>query len=201
MSQPRTLCVTLKGASRWEKRLEHFKECGLVVEDFRAFDGPRSGLYTGLTYDVDHPGTGFRIAQKIIGIAMSHIMVWTALRHMPEDYWMILEDDAMLDADWEPRLTAALADVPQDWDMLYAGSCNCFDKEKTLIAGNVYQVKWPQCTHCYLVRKKALEVLLSTNDRIYSPIDCALVRDSFPKLNVYTVLPRIVSQDGTDIYP
>lgn len=201
MSQPRTFCITMAGSERWPARVDHFAKVGLAVEAFRALDGPRSGLLTGWCYEIDHPKSGYKIGPKTIGIAMSHIMVWTTLRHLPEDYWMVLEDDALLDADWESRLGAALKDVPDNWDMLYAGSCNCFDKPKLLVAGDVYKILWPQCTHCYLVRKKALDVLLDSNVRIWAPIDCALVHDSFPKLNIYTVLPRIVSQDGTDIYP
>ncbi len=197
----RSFCITLKDSARWPAREAHFAERGITVEKFRALDGPRSGLATGWTYEIDHPKSGYKIGPKIIGIAMSHIMLWTALRHMPEDYWMVLEDDVLFDADWKPRLESALASAPAEWDMIYSGSCNCFDKPKTHIAGDLYQVKWPQCTHCYVVSRKALDTLLDTNVRIWAPLDCALVYESFPKLNVYTILPRIAAQDGTDIYP
>lgn len=201
MNQPRAFCISLDNSPRWPVRVEHFKQRGISVERFRGFDGEASGLETTISYDRDNPGTRYRIGPKHIGLTISHIMLWTALRHMPEDSWIILEDDAQFDADWKPRFESAIEHLPPSWDMLFLGSCNCFDKRRDLVTANLYRVFYPSCTHAYMVRRKALDMLLSTTKRIYAPIDCSLVLNTFPKLDVYTILPRIAAQDGTDIRP
>lgn len=198
---PRTFCITMADSTRWQQTQEHFTAAGLTYEPFAAFDGPRSGLRTDWVYEIDHPKSGYKIGSKIIGIALSHISFWRAAAHFPEDYWMVLEDDAELLPGWQEAIATAITTAPTDWDMIYPGSCNCFDKPKEAVAPNLYRVRWPQCTHCYIVRRKALPTLLATNLRIWAPIDIALVMDSFPKLNIYTILPRVVAQRGTDIYP
>lgn len=201
MNHPRAFCIAMD--SRWPTRQAHFASVGLTAERFHAFDGAASGLVATIPYDVDKPGTRYVINAKGVGMAISHIALWTALFHAPaqEDSWMIVEDDALFDADWSPRLCAAIAALPTDWDMVFLGSCNCNDKAQTLISANLYDVRYPSCTHAYMVRRKALPILLATNKRVYAPIDCSLVLNSFPILRVYTILPRIAAQDGTFIRP
>lgn len=201
MPHPRTFCITLHNSPRWQSAKAHYDSIGLAVEPFEAFDGPSSGLRTDWVYEMDHPGSGYKIGAKVIGISLSHISFWRAAQHFPEDYWMVLEDDAQFVDGWATVLANAIDSSPPEWDMIYPGSCNCFDKPKEQVAPNLFQVRWPQCTHCYIVRKKALKTLLDTNLRVWAPIDIAMVMDSFPKLNVYTILPRIAVQLGTEIYP
>jgi GR25 family glycosyltransferase involved in LPS biosynthesis len=198
----RTFCICLpEYPERKEKAKKHFNERGLAVEFFDGIHAEKAGLRTIHNYDVDHPGTNFNIGHKITGIALSHIMLWSALNLLWDEHYLILEDDCQFPPDWHSRLSAALKDVPQDFDMLYPGSCCCEGKPKTHIAGEVYDVKYPMCTHAFIVAKKALPVLLSTQRKIYGPIDCMLVFHTLPKLKVYTVLPRIFDQFDTIIQP
>lgn len=160
-----------------------------------------AGLLTTHTYDRDHPGSGYRIPSKHVGLHLSHVMAWTTLWHLGVGYGLVLEDDALFEDGWFPRYQQALRDVPDDMDILHLGSCNTGDKVKTQVAGEVWEVKYPQCTHSYVVARKALPVLLATQQKIWAPIDLALIFNSYPQLKVYTVLPRICDQHGQDIAP
>lgn len=198
---PRAFCISLEGSPRWPEREAHFKDRGITAERFRGFDGAASGLVATISYEVDKPNCGYKISAKGVGMAISHVMLWTALVHMPEDAWMILEDDAEFEPDWRGRFDTAVNALPPSWDMCFLGSCNCFDKSKKPVKDNLFQVFYPSCTHAYMVRRKALSWLLNTNKRIYAPIDCSLVLNTFHLMDVYTVLPRLASQKDTFIRP
>lgn len=199
----RTFCISLPECpERKEKARKHFQERGLT--DVMFFDGihaERAGIRTIHNYDVDHPGTNFNIGHKIVGIALSHIMLWHVMNHLYDDHYLVLEDDCRFPEYWHGRLSNALRDVPKDFDMLYPGSCCCEGKPKTHIAGEVFEVKYPLCTHAMVIAKKAIPTLLSTHRKIYGPVDCTMVFHSHPLLKVYTVLPRIFDQFDTVISP
>jgi len=195
-----TYCITLpEYPTRMEAVRSYFLSNGLQVKFFYGIHAERFGLYTGWRYDVDHPGTGYHIGGKNVGCWLSHYMLWSALTLAEGDHFMVLEDDAEFCPNWRTRMDQALADVPPDFDMLYVGSCNCGDKPKTQVKGEVWDVRYPFCTHAYIVARKALPVLIATQRKVYAPIDCSMTFHSHPLLKVYTVLPRIFNQKNTFI--
>lgn len=196
----RTFCITLpETPERRKAAAKHFDERGVSVDWLHGIGAQTFGLRTEHTYEHDHPGTGYVVAQKHVGLHLSHYMAWQAMQVCGEDYVMLLEDDAEFDEDWQTRLVEAVFFAPRDTDLLFVGSCNCFDKPKTDLGHGLYKVEWPMCTHAYVVFRKALPILLSTQRDCFAPIDLALILRSFNYLNVVTVLPRIVSQRGQDI--
>lgn len=222
-------CIYLPEApERTERAQNHFDELGMNVEFVAGINGPALGLQTEHTYDVNTPG---RVIESVsIGACLSHYMVWTMIlynRSIPDDEpVLILEDDAVFDDDWDTRLSQALADTPADADLLYAGNCCAADKSRTRVAGDVWAIDrqpvsaefarraglseratvdgvalGPQCTHAYVVWPDAVPTLLMTNRKIWAPVDLAMMFQSFPSLNVYTVLPSIASQHSTELPP
>lgn len=202
MNTMRVFCINLPESSeRTEKAKAHFKE--RMVYDVTFFPGihaERFGLLTSHCYEVDNPGSGYKIGHKQIGIALSHYMLWNALTLLADEHFLVIEDDAQFPENWHTRLTQAMSDVPRDFDALYIGSCCTCDKSKYPIKGEVFEVKYPFCTHAIIWAKKALPVLLETQRKIWAPIDLALVFQTLPKLKVYTVLPAIVGQFDT-VFP
>jgi len=191
----RAFCISLpETPARREIARAHFVERGARVEFFDGVHALNFGLTTTHTYDVDHPGTGYRITSKHVGCWLSHYILWQALTLADGDKFLIFEDDVALPEDWHIRMLAALDDTPENADMLYLGSCCCDGKPKEQISNTVWDVKWPLCTHAYVVWKKALPRLLATQRKCWAPIDLALYFNSLPHLKVYTVLPRIADQ-------
>ena len=179
--------------------LKHFRDVGLGdVEVFNGISGEVSGLETKWTYDVDNPGTNYRIGPKA-ATCVSFLMLWSAMLYMPEPYFWQLEYDCRFQTNWRTRLEQALQDVPPDFDLLYVGSCCCKDKPTTHIKGEVYEVKYPMCGHSIIIAKKALPVMLRTQRKIYAPVDIALAFHSMPALKVMTILPRCCDQFDTEI--
>ena len=189
---------------------KHLREVGIVAEEFPcvcAYDKlvapaePVSGLTTINTYEVDAPGSGYRIGPKGTALCVSFQMFWTMCMFLPDDYFFFIEWDALFDPDWKKRADQAVLDTPEDFDFLFLGSCCCKDKPQTHIKGEIFEVKWPMCNHAQIIAKKAMGTLLRTQRRIYAPADISLAFHAFPHLKVYTLLPRCVNQSNTVISP
>lgn len=198
----KAFCISLlETPDRTAKAQAHFKERGVMCQFFQGINAEVAGLRTLFPYEVDDPGSGFNIGPKPTGIWLSHYMLWSALTLLSDERYMVLEVDAKFAVDWPQRMTAALRDVPSDFDMLYVGSCCCSIQPSTHVQGEVFEVKRPQCLHAYIVARKALPIMLNTQRRVYAPIDISLNFHSHPLLKVYAVLPRIVDQFDTEIMP
>jgi GR25 family glycosyltransferase involved in LPS biosynthesis len=208
----RIICITVNddnyvGKHRVESRpisavRRHFEERGVEAEFFYGIHAPKLGIGTSLTYEVDNPGSNFNIGAENVGCWLSHRALWAACLLLPEDMFFIVEDDAVFPPDWRKRVDDAIRDAG-DFDILCVGSCCAADKPATHVAGNVYEVRYPFCTHGYIVRKSALHTLIRTQDeaRLYAPIDISVVFHSLPHLKTRTVKPRILDQSETEIAP
>jgi len=176
---------------------DHFKSVGVEAENFNGVNSNISGLKTIHPYELDNPGSGWNIGAKPVGTWMSFYMMWSAMQYMPESHFMTLEWDAKFHDDWKARADAAVLSAPPDFDLLLLGSCCTKDAQKTHVAGDVYDVRWPMCGHATIVAKKALPIMLSTQRKVYAPLDISLALHTFQHLKVYTVIPRLVDQFDT----
>ncbi len=185
----------------------HFRERGVNAEFISGIHGVTSGLVTTFPYEFDNPGSNFNVGAKIISLAINHYMVWTACTLLPDETFLILEADAKFPEDWQPRLNQALLDMPEDWDVLMLGSCNCNGKKFEHIKGNIHKVnavdphQAPQCSHATLYTKAAIRVAIATQRKFYTGIDLALIFHTFPLLNVFVYLPRLIGQSNPDVLP
>lgn len=203
---PRIVCVTLWG--EYESRTPtmnlrstdraraHFGEMGVDATYFYGINAPKLGVDTKNPYERDAPGSGYLMGPKPTGCWLSHRALWAALLLLPDAHFFVVEDDARFPPDWRARMEVSMAALPSDWDMLYVGSCCTQGQARQHVGADVFAQIAPQCTHGYMVARKALETLISTQDAVtcYAPIDISLLLHSHDKLKVYTVLPRILEQ-------
>jgi GR25 family glycosyltransferase involved in LPS biosynthesis len=203
----RTFCITLpEKPERKNQAQQHFTERGVNAEFFTGINGQKMGI----TNTPDHPymrdrkpgDPPFYVGTHCVGIFLSHYMLWNALTLLPDQHFFILEDDAKFEDGWKAKMEKAMMDVPQDFDWLFIGSCCAKNqRHKRHVSGNIWDVRYPQCFHAYVVAKKALPHLIATNRDCYAPIDISVTLHSFSQLKVYTLLPRIVEQFNTEIQP
>lgn len=190
-----------------DKALEtatHLGLRGIVPEIVDGIHGETFGLLPSRPYNEDRPGAGHLTPISQVGLTLSHYMVWNICFHQDkngDDYerFLILEDDAKFPADWRDRLDTAMQDLPADWDIFLIGNSNTEDKEKKHFCGDVWEVKYPFCTHAYIVRRKALPTLIAKCRDATMKIDLLMIKEAYPLLSVYTMLPRLVEQRGTDL--
>jgi len=199
----KTMCLTLpEWPERTARTAAHLAERGLEdVTWVWGINAAVAGLTTSHCYEVDHPGSGFKIGPKLTGVFLGHYLLWSVCHALPDSHFLLLEDDVILPVDFRERMVQALQDVPPDFDFLFLGSCCCKGHPTTHIKGDVYDVRYPQCNHAMVVAKKALPVLLATQRKCYGPVDCVLIFHTFPQCKVYTVLPRMAEQINTEIPP
>lgn len=182
----------------------HLTERGLDPQWYYGLHAERIGINAVVRSAVIHPtdpDQTHSIGMMSTGCWLSHRLLWAALLLVPDDAVLVIEDDARFEPNWRARFDAALRDVPDDWDMLYVGSC-CTSGRKRHVKGEVYVDATPQCLHAYCVRRKALQPLCELADGIgvREPVDAMLVLHR-GALRIYTVLPRIADQHDTILPP
>lgn len=198
----REFIITLPRSSvRYDSTLAHLKDSGIYPERFDGFDSAISGLETRFTYDVDNPGTEYRMGTRPTNISLSHYVLWKCMLYMTGDSFLILEDDVRFDPDWRDHVASALVNLPQDWDILYVGSCCCEDRPRTQVKNRLWETTVAQCTHAYAIRRKSLPVLLDKCARFWAGIDIQIMMHALPHLKSFAILPRVAHQDGTEISP
>lgn len=204
----KVLCITIPELPGEEATAKaHFDSVGLSVEFVHGIHGVKSGIDSTLPYEFDNPGSGFKVGPKIISLALNHYIAWSICKALPDEMFLVLESDAKFEEDWKARLNQALLDIPEDWEVLMLGSCNCAGKPMEHIKGNIHRVDtsnphhMPQCSQATLYRPSAIKTILETQRKFYTGIDLALIFHSFPLLKLYAYLPRLVDQFGIVIEP
>ncbi len=176
----------------------HLKARSHPFEFFYGVNAEAWGLTT--THPYDRNGGSEIVPRKHVGLHLSHWILWNLFAaSSDEDCFSVMEDDVHLAIDWRPRVEHAEACLPADWDICLLGHCNALDKPREHVRGTVFKVTYPQCTHWYLVRRKALHTLIETQRKAWAPIDLSLIFGSYPQLNVYTVVPRLAQQFGIQL--
>lgn len=197
---PRTFILTVdRPIKRFTETAAHLDSLGITWERFDGVDNQLCRLSPINTFDLDRSGE--RIGAKHICATLSHYLVWKVMQYQPDGSFWLLEYDVRMVPDWQERYFRALNDIPSDWDVLFLGSCCCDGREQKYIAGEIYEVKYPLCGHAIMYQKKALSILLREHQVIREPLDIAMYYRSLPKLNVYTILPPLITQAGTYLPP
>lgn len=204
---PNVHIVTIDEDSLKCKNLSEFLDSeGIPFKVFRGVNAKKLGLISINQYRFSTSTADFVIKQQNVGCYLSHHCLWKIFlmsnefdRFGMDAQWTILEDDCVFRQDWRENLNLASHYLPKNWDVLLIGSCCSDDKYKISLGANLYECKYPFCTHGYIVRGRSLKLIVDLCEDMNSPVDIKLATEIFPKLNVYTILPRICDQDGIDL--
>ncbi len=193
---PKTFVLTVeRPIARFDATAKHLDEMGVVWERFNGMDNQLCKLSPIETFDLDRAGE--RIGSKHIAATLTHWACWKVCSHLPDDLFWILEYDVRMSDNWREQYAEAMANIPEDFDILFIGHCCLAGRETKHISGNIYEVKWPLCGHGLCIRKKALPTLLREHQTIRMPLDIAMYYTSLPQLKVYCMVPPLVTQHGT----
>lgn len=204
---PNIHIITLDQNSLKCKNLSEFLDSERIgYKIFKGIDAIGWGLKTENPYKFAVEGQNKTLRSDQIGCYMAHYWLWRTLmwsiefeRFGDESQFTILEDDCDFRQDWKENLTLASQSLPRDWDILMIGSCCTDDKPRIHLGSNLYELKYPFCTHGYIVRGKCLNTLINSSENMWAPVDIMLSTQAYPKLKVYTILPRICDQIGTSL--
>lgn len=204
MNFPRTFVLTVRRTiKRFDDTVAHLDEQGIKWERFDGVDNQICRLASLDTFDLDRAGE--HIEAKHVAATLTHYLLWQTMKYQSDDSFVALEFDVRFVEGWREQFNRAMAILPDDWDVVYLGSCCCKGRDQspvmTGLETNLFEVRYPLCGHAIMYRKKSLETLLTIHQKINMPLDIAMFFNSLPKLRVYTILPRIVEQHATHLPP
>jgi len=179
-----------------------FDQEGIHVTRFNGWNNSIGGLRPLYPYEVDDPNSGYLMGERQVGIYLSHWMLWNYLTTIEGDRFFIFEDDILFAPNWKQQWESDLSSLPDEWDLFYVGNCCLKDwPDNTQYSDHIWKVTKAQCLHAYMVRSKALPFMLEKCQKVWAPIDLALVWECQPYFNTFARLPSLVFQNDTELPP
>jgi len=191
---------------KWEDAKQHLVEQGFTgIYHLAGVHAKMWGILSNHIFLLDgRPYEQYQTSQGNVGNYLSQYAAYLVMDALDYEAYFYLEGDARFKDGWKAELEQALVDIgTDDWDMLYVGSCCCAGKGAEHVKGNVWKFpnrgkdKWmlyPLCTHAYIVKKRCVKHLIATNRDVANNTDISLQYNSFSKMNVYAILPRLADQ-------
>jgi len=174
--------------------LEELENFEIDAELFEAVDGQEHdwreyfSVYPIATgHDLDNGG----ISKNIAGLAKTHQLILQDAIDKEYDRILILEDDAEFAEDLPEAFGRVVAELPEDWDMLYLGSQNFIELPKpysTLLGRTCSTLG----LHAIGISKKAYQELLDSIDFKY-PVDINYMKKA-NSMNSFVALEQLVWQ-------
>jgi len=137
---------------------------------------------------------GIKDENPIYGCTASHVGVIKIAKEKKLPYVLIFEDDAKFVQNFH------IPKVPENWDMLYLGSCvnKIYDE---------YYYRWKKCccwyAHAYIVHERMYDRIIEEASKNWDKvlIDEYYCEYLHPHINAYTLYPTMVTQgeDYSDI--
>ena len=196
---------------RMKKLFSHNPELEGRIQRFSAYEGRKIKLTPALAR-LFRPHD-FLWKKAIMGCALSHLQLWWQLAHENPDIdnYLIMEDDVKLQPGWEERWNAAVAHIPEDYDVIYLGGIlppnrAGFEGMKEKINSYFSRVAPNQmfgqnppnryfhwCNYSYILSRKGAQKILDTifeRDGYYTSAD-HMVCNRVDKLNHYFLDPLV----------
>ena len=158
------------------------------------------------TTDIDNwnekviPRIPYRQLNKAeISLSHKHIEVYKDMVRQEHQRCLVLEDDVVLDNNFEELFNHFIANTPQDWDFIFIGSgCDLRIPQSNIISNQIaYKVPHPasKCTDSYCLTLSAAKKILETIIPFTFPIDFELnYQMKLHNMNVYWWEPPLVRQ-------
>lgn len=190
-------CINMDTSiDRWSNILHYNKTYNLDIERFSAYNGKTLNLHSFIQNG--YLSIYNTLEKGQIGCALSHVFLWEKCRESHKSYFILLEDDVIIPANFTKTLECILEHAPDGWDIVYLGGCYV---KGSLVNGQfikptAYESGFNLCTHAYILNKQSIPKMLDIMKPIQLPIDNQL-RNHFSKLNVYFYYKNIVKQNNT----
>lgn len=195
-------CVTMdKKGERAQRTVKEFSPYGITPTMFRGINAIEWGIMT--CKEMHHNGgIPYFINPSVCGCTISHWMLWNHLLISKIPEAMIVEDDVQLCDNFLEKFLAGYAELPQDWTYALVGHCCAGGKPATQVTARIWDIRWPMCNHCYLVKGSGIEALMDGTAELRAPIDIALNEKVFMQNlgRAYTFMPRLALQYDTFLH-
>lgn len=186
----KSYCITLPDSHAMRNRAsEEFKRIGIAPRFFNGLNGQDFGLKTFLPEHHD-----WFSGPKIIGIYLSHWMLWRALELVEHDKFMVFEDDVFFHPSFDELWDRASWGLPADWQFVYIGACGIKTQRYQVVNPGVGIPRRPMATHAYMFKKEILQTMISSVSCVRKPLDLDMITALLPKIRYYAFIPSLASQ-------
>lgn len=145
---------------------------------------------------------GLTLTNGGLGCMLSHRKIWQEIAKQENgDYYLVLEDDAIVDINIKKHMNQAMKQVPSDWDVIYLGT----GQQHGPVKVNDYfsSVKRIYCLHGYLMNKSGAKKALKHCFPARYQIDTELwLNYKSNNMNAYVLNNLLIKQNkgfNTDI--
>lgn len=115
---------------------------------------------------------GNKLSRPEISLVMKHYCAFKDIVENNIQNAVVFEDDIILCDDFENKLSNYINQLPDDYDILWIGTCCNLHTPKSDPNKNVYPNQHgSRCTHAYVVSYNGCKKLLDFFPSIYQPID------------------------------
>ena len=132
------------------------------------------------------------------GCLLSHVAVVSEARDSAAANILILEDDVILDPEFQQKFARFIKEVPDDWDMLYFGALH--KDEPVKISTHVARITKANSTFAYALKHTVFDEFIALNSRAEDVLDMNSYRLQ-QRFNCYCFMPNLawVSAEYSDV--
>jgi len=176
--------------SLFTERTARFKD--LDIERIPAIRG--TSLSTEDVAKVTSMTCSLACTPAIVGIAMSHMVIWRRIRDGPDEMALVFEDDAVLHGDFMQDVLEAIDQAGQ-FHVLNLGCFMC-DFRLARSSRGVRDVNGFAGAHAYVLTKEGARKLLDIYDSVIFHIDMMMSAASMRGVILKATNTTLASQDG-----
>jgi GR25 family glycosyltransferase involved in LPS biosynthesis len=176
---PQRVCVNLdRRPDRWERMQAEFARHGIDgVRRFSAVDGNNVALPPHWSHSAG-----------AYGCLRSHVAVIEAARAHNAESVLIFEDDTVFDPEFTTKFGSFVAEVPDDWDLLYFGALH--KDEPVRLSEHVYRITKANSTYAYALKRSVFDAFLELNQRAENVLDMNTYQLQ-ERFNCYCFVPNL----------
>lgn len=194
---PKIFCINLPHRTdRWEKVQSNFKKFDLNIERF-------DGVYASSLIlpqetknlwnrDIYHN-------ENSIACSVAHLKLLYHLQSLPDDIFVVIEDDAQPCSNFIERFNRGFLELPKDFEFCFLGGSN-LESSTSKFSDNIAISKKTKSTVAYMISKKFIldNIKMIESNILYNVIDevyCELQQKFLDHGKAFYIYnPRIIHQ-------
>ena len=192
----KSYCINLDiDMERYNSTKIQFEKHNLEVERFSGIDG-RNIKLSDYPNIIKKDSLLFQNKKGSCGCYISHILLWDKiLKDNDSEIILILEDDIIIDNNFENKFLKYYKDVPNDWDLLYLGTGKQLGKN---INKNIMKPKigsftgYNNGTFGYIIKKTSIEKIKKLILPIKNKTIDFVIRNNFKNIKAYFFINKII---------
>jgi len=180
MNRPKIYVISVE--SLLDRRKILLKEAWEKNVDIIIWNG-LSGANSGIKCFYEN---GKEMPRNHAALCLNFWFLWQHLSFSQDEWFVTCEDDVILTDDFYEKIQGIIQEATEkNLNFIYLGWLTEYKREPEKISKSLAKLKWgyPYWTHCLLVHKSSLPILINTNSKIKDHIDKMIGKNSLPFIN------------------